>query len=65
LYNLVGMWGSQYNTERVFMTNGMLGMTAMKGDHEQLRMAGTPWESLDLYVRNSPIPAARMCARRE
>lgn len=55
LYNLVGMWGSQYNVERVFMTNGVLGMTAMKGDHDQLRMAAPPWEAIDRYVRNSPL----------
>ena len=55
LYNLVGMWGSQYNVERVFMTNGVLGMTAMKGDNDQLRMAAPPWEAIDRYVRNSPM----------
>ena len=55
LYNLVGMWGSQYNVERVFMTNGVLGMTAMKGDHDQLRMGGAPWEAMERYIRNSPM----------
>jgi dipeptidyl aminopeptidase/acylaminoacyl peptidase len=55
LYNLVGLWGSMYNAERVFLMNGVLGMTALKGDNDQIRMAAPPWEAIDRYVRNSPM----------